>query len=200
MATLSPVPHRNSYRQFGSSGVGGTVSATAVAGVATFNNLTFTAAGNYTSNATSAGLTSANSNSFTISPGSGNKLVFATQPVANAVAGQPLNPPVVVQVKDANGNVVTGSTAAVTISSVGDASSSSASIAGTAVGGTLTVNAVSGIATFSNLVFTATGTFTLQATSTGLANASTRLSQSGRDLQTKWHSQVNRPAARQRAP
>src|SRR5439155_847332 len=42
---------------------------------------------------------------------------------------------------------------------------------GGGIGGSLTVNAVAGIATFSNLIFTSTGSFTLTATSTGLANA-----------------------------
>ena len=157
------------------AGVGGTVTATAVGGIATFNNLTFTAAGNFTLTASSAGLTSINSNSFTISPGSGNRLAFATEPAATGTAGQPLAP-VVVQIKDANGNLVTTSTAAVSISANPAISGGTLSAAATGgVGGTLTVNAVGGVATFNNLVFTTTGSYTLVATSTGLANASSTL-------------------------
>ena len=64
------------------------------------------------------------------------------------------------RVQDANGNLVTGSTAAVSIGSTPSG-----------VTGTLTVNASGGIATFNNLVFTTGGAYTLNATSTGLSNA-----------------------------
>jgi hypothetical protein len=55
--------------------------------------------------------------------------------------------PVVVQLQDNNGNAITGSTAQVTISSTPSG-----------VSGTVTANAVNGVATFSNLVFNSTGT------------------------------------------
>jgi hypothetical protein len=64
-------------------------------------------------------------------------------------------------VKDINGNLISGSTAAITIAS---------NPAG--AGGTLTVNASGGIATFSNLVFGAAGTFTLTASSPNALSAS----------------------------
>jgi hypothetical protein len=63
---------------------------------------------------------------------------------------------VVVQVDDINGNLVTGSTAAITIASNPGG-----------VGGTVTVNASGGIATFNNLVFSAAGSFVLTASSPG---------------------------------
>ena len=142
------------------SGVNGTTQMTAVNGAATFNNLTFNVAGNYTLTVASAGLTGMDSSPFTISAGSGNKLVFTSQPPANGTAGQALSSTVAVQVQDANGNLVTGSNATVNISS-------------TPVGvtGTLSVPAVSGVATFNSLVFSKVGTYTLTATSTGLSNA-----------------------------
>jgi hypothetical protein len=62
-----------------------------------------------------------------------------------------------VQLQDGNGNAISGSTAQVTISS---------SPAG--VSGTLTVNAVNGVATFSNLVFNTSGSYTLTAAVSGL--------------------------------
>src|SRR5947208_11835957 len=89
----------------------------AVSGVATFNSIVFNGANNYTLTANSAGLTSATSASFTISAGSGNKLVFTVQPPANATAGQNLSPSVTVQVQDAVGNLVNSSTASISISS-----------------------------------------------------------------------------------
>jgi RHS repeat-associated protein len=140
------------------TGVGGTTTVAAVGGVATFSNLVFTATGSYTLTAASSGLTSATSNSFTISAGTASKLVFTTPPT-NGTEGSPLAA-VVVKVEDAGGNVVTGSTASITISSTP-----------TGVGGTTTVAAVGGVATFSNLVFTATGSYTLTAASSGLTSA-----------------------------
>jgi hypothetical protein len=138
------------------AGVSGTLTVNAVNGVATFTNLDFTAAGAYTLTAASAGLASANSSSITI-VGVASKLVFTTEPPANGTAGTALG--AVVQVEDANGNLVT-SAAAVTISSTP-----------AGVSGTLTVNAVNGVATFSNLDFTTSGTYTLSASATGLSGA-----------------------------
>jgi hypothetical protein len=67
---------------------------------------------------------------------------------------------VVVQVNDVNGNLMTGSTAQITLSS---------NPAG--VGGTVTVNASGGIATFSSLVFSAAGSFVLTASSPGAVSS-----------------------------
>jgi hypothetical protein len=140
------------------AGVRGTTTVAAVNGVATFSNLVFTVAGNYTLTAASAGITSATSTPFTISAGAAAKLVFSTEPT-NGAAGSPLAS-VVVQVQDASGNAVTGSTASITINSTA-----------AGVGGTTTVAAVNGVATFSNLVFTTAGSYTLTAASAGITSA-----------------------------
>jgi len=79
-------------------------------------------------------------------PGAAAKLVFTTQP-ATTMAGSAINPPVVVKVEDANGNTITGFTGSVTISSVTTGFS----------GGTLSVNAVAGVATFSAINPTTAG-------------------------------------------
>ncbi len=142
------------------TGVAGTLTVNAINGVATFSNLVFNTTGNYTLTAASLGLTSATSNSFTISAGSGNKLAITVQPPANGTAGQALTPAMVVQIQDSIGNVVTGSTAAVSITSTP-----------AGVTGTLSVNAAGGVATFGNLVFAAAGNYTLTAASPGLASA-----------------------------
>jgi hypothetical protein len=76
-----------------------------------------------------------------------------TQQPAKGKVGSPVGN-VVVEVKDMNGNLISGSTATVTIASNP-----------TGVGGTLSVNAAGGIATFSNLVFGAVGSYTLTASS-----------------------------------
>ena len=139
------------------TGVGGTVSVSAVEGVATFGNLVFSSANLYTLTASSPGLTSAVSGNILIGSVA-TKLAITSQP-ATGSTNTPIGN-VVVQLEDSNGNPVSGSTAAVTVSS---------SPAG--VGGTLTVNAVNGIATFSNLIFSAAGSFKLTATSPGLTSA-----------------------------
>jgi hypothetical protein len=87
------------------------------------------------------------------------QLAFTTEPPSSGTAGTVLSP-VIVQIEDENGSPVTGSTASVTISS---------SPAG--VSGTLTVNAVNGVATFSNLILSTSGTYTLTAASSGLSSA-----------------------------
>src|SRR5205823_107989 len=107
------------------------------------------------------------SNSFTVNPGAPTHLVYLQQPTT-AQAGVSMAPPVTVQVKDANNNIVTtgtGSTASVGIAILANPGSGTLS-------GTTPVNAVAGVATFSGLSITKTGTgYTLQATSTGLTSA-----------------------------
>lgn len=66
-----------------------------------------------------------------------------------------------VPAQDANGNLITGSTAAVTITS-------------SPAGATATAIAVSGVLTFPNLVFSAPGSYTLTATSSGFSPATSR--------------------------
>ena len=99
------------------------------------------------------------SNSFSVSPGIASKLRFALQP-SNTTAGSAIAPAATVQVQDQFGNVVTTDTSNV---SVGIS-------AGGTLTGTLTTAAVAGVATFSNVVPTKTGTaFTLSATDGSLA-------------------------------
>jgi hypothetical protein len=97
---------------------------------------------------------------------------FGTQP-HSAVTGQvisgtdydPSGPPVTVDVVDVNGNIVTGSTAAVTVAL-------GSNPGGATLSGTTTVNAAGGVATFSTLTLDkpADG-YTLTASSLGLTGA-----------------------------
>jgi hypothetical protein len=100
------------------------------------------------------------------------KLAFATQP-HNVVVGQditgtdwnPGGPPVTVQVLDVNGNVVSGSSAAVTVALANNPG-------GATLGGTLTQNAAGGVASFGDLtVNQPAGGYTLSASSGGLTPA-----------------------------
>ncbi len=127
------------------SGVGGTTTVAAVNGVATFSNLVFTNSGSYTLTAGSTGLTSARAVRSTSRRAQGRNWSSRRSPRMGRRRPLALAS-VVVKVEDAGGNVVTGPSASITISSTPSG-----------VGGTTTMAAVNGVATFSNLVFTATG-------------------------------------------
>ena len=76
-----------------------------------------------------------------------------------------ISPAVTVLVQDANGNTVPTATTAVTLAL-------GANPGGATLGGTLTVNAVNGVATFNNLTLDQVGTgYTLTAAATGLTGA-----------------------------
>ncbi len=92
------------------------------------------------------------------------KVAFTQQPSAVG-AGSAISPAVRVTIQDANGGTVTGSNATVSIAIATNPSSGSLS-------GTLSVAAVNGVATFSNLALSAPGNgYTLRASSSGLASA-----------------------------
>ena len=139
----------------GPGGATGTLTATAVNGIATFNNVSLTSTGAYTLIASDGKLSSATSGSFTVSPAAAASLTFVQSPSATAVNAV-VTPAVTVRAYDAFGNVATGDTSTVSLSI--------ASGTAGALSGTLTASLANGIATFSNLSFTAAGTYTLSAT------------------------------------
>ncbi len=97
--------------------------------------------------------------SVTTTPGTPTRLALRTQP-AGAAVGAPFATQPIVEVRDAAGNVVTSSAAAVTVA---------LGTGGGALAGTTTVNAAAGVATFTDLSLTGTvGARTLAFTSTGL--------------------------------
>ncbi|SET30373.1 S8 family serine peptidase [Stigmatella erecta] len=143
----------------------GTLTVTAVNGVATFSNLSLDKVGTgYTLTATAEGLTGATATSaaFAVVAGPAAKLAFIKQP-ANGPVG--ILAPVQVAVQDKFGNINTTSTANVTIAL-------DANPAGGTLTGTTTVAAVAGVATFNNLKITKLGAgYTLAATSGTLTKA-----------------------------
>jgi hypothetical protein len=141
------------------AGLGGTLTATAQNGIASFSNLTVSTAGTYTLSATSTGLTSATSAAFTVT--TPVKLAFLVQP-SNAVTGVVISPAVQVAIQDAGGNTVAAAANPVTL----------ALTSGAGLQGTLTAKPQNGIVTFSNLSVSTPGSYTLSATSPGL-NAAT---------------------------
>jgi hypothetical protein len=142
----------------------GSMSATAVNGIATFSGLSINKVGSgYTLTATSGTLSSAPSAGFNVTAGAAFRLVFTDEPIntaANASLGS-----VAVSVEDVAGNLVTTSSA--TISLTFGTNPSSGTLAGTTV-----MNASSGVATFSTLSINNGGTgYTLKATSGSLNSA-----------------------------
>lgn len=149
----------------GSGTLSGTLTATAVNGIATFSSLSIDKYGTgYTLQAVSGSLTGVISNSFNISPAAASQLVFSQQPTTTTV-GLAISPAVTVRIEDAFGNLATSSAQSVGIA-IGTNPGS-----GT-LGGTTTVNAVNGVATFNNLTISAEGNgYTLVASSSGTTNA-----------------------------
>uniref|UniRef100_UPI0023ECB8DC beta strand repeat-containing protein n=1 Tax=Daejeonella sp. H1SJ63 TaxID=3034145 RepID=UPI0023ECB8DC len=142
--------------------LGGTTSVTAVAGTATFTNLTLagTVGENYTLEFSSGSLVAVVSTNVTVSAGTPTQLVITTQPVGGA-SGAVLSTQPVIAIRDAQGNL-TGSTASVSVAIKTGT--------GGTLGGTTSVTAVAGTATFTNLTLAGTvgENYTLEFTSTGL--------------------------------
>jgi hypothetical protein len=139
---------------------GSTLTAAAVNGVATFGNLILDAPGSYTLIASAPSLASGTSTTITINSGTENKLVVSRAP-ASGTAGQALGP-VTVLIQDASGHTV-ASNASITFALASGP-------AGFVGGSTLTVTAVNGVATFSNLIFGAVGNYTLMASGASLTS------------------------------
>ena len=134
----------------GSGTLGGTLTVSAVNGVATFSDVTLSAAGNYTLNAVDGSLARATSASFAVAE---PQLAFIQQPT-DALAGETIVPSITVAVEDSNGNVVTTDDSTVTLGVF-------TGPGGAILGGTLSVSAVNGIATFSDITLSAAGSYTL---------------------------------------
>lgn len=145
------------------SGNTGTLSS----GTLTLTNVNYTKAEVVTFTASASGLTNSDaSNSVTFNAGLASQVVITTVPTAPATNGGNLVTQPIVKIEDANGNVVTGSTANVTVSILGT---------NALINGTTTVSASAGIATFSGVsIATSNGTTqsaTLTFSSLGLTSA-----------------------------
>ena len=149
----------------GGSNLLGTTTVAAVAGVATFSNVSLNRVGDgYTLSVTSSGLTPAISAAFNILSGSANRLFFSVQP-STAVAGAALAPPVQITVRDSFGNLATGFTGNVSIAIFNNPGAST-------LAGTTTVAAVGGVVSFANLSLNKVGSgYTLLASGSGLVSA-----------------------------
>jgi len=148
----------------GSATLGGTTTVKAVNGIATFSGLTLNRPGTgYTLLFSGASLAGAASAAFNILTGDAAKLVFGPMPAA-ADVGIAIAPPIQVFAQDSSGNTVTTFTGAVTVAF-------GANTGGGTLTGTLTRNAVAGVATFNDLVINRKGaSYTLVASGTGLVS------------------------------
>jgi hypothetical protein len=141
----------------------GTLAVAAVAGVATFTDLSLNRSGpGYTLVATSGSLAAATSASVTVSAAAATELAVTGLP-ANTPAGAAMTPAVQVSARDAFGNTATSFTGGVTVA-IG------ANPSGGALTGTTARPAVAGVATFSDLTIDKSGAgYTLTASASGLA-------------------------------
>jgi hypothetical protein len=143
----------------------GTLTVAAVAGVATFSEVSIAKAGtSYQLQAASGTIASALSAPFSITPAPGSQLAFTVQPTTQT-AGVTISPAVEVTAVDQFGNTAIGFTDNVTVTLEPNPW-------GGVLDGTTTVVAVSGVATFRDLnIDTAGDSYRLVATSGSLTQA-----------------------------
>jgi len=144
---------------------GGGTTASFTNGVLSSHNVTISNVGDFTITATeTAGAPNGTSNSFTVDPGPPTQLAISVEPT-NTTSTEVISPAIKVQVHDAQGNLVPTATDSITLAINNNAGSGTLS-------GTLTVAAVSGEATFSDIAIDKVGTgYTLDATAGGLSTA-----------------------------
>ena len=138
----------------------GTTTVNALAGIATFADLSIDQAGSgYTLTANSPGLPGATSAVFDVTSTS---LVFTTQP-STTTAGAKITPAVQVTARDALGHTITTFTGKITVAIVPGTGTP-----GAILSGTTSVSAVAGVASFSTLSIDKASTgYRLSATATG---------------------------------
>ncbi len=146
--------------------LGGTTTATAVNGVATFDELTLDQVGSsYAIQASSPGLAGSSASGLDVAPSAPTQLVVTVEPPVSATAGAGFGLGVAVQ--DAFGNAVTGYGGGVSVSL-------SRGPAGARLSGRTTVTASGGVAAFSGLTLDeAAGSYVLQVSAVGVGKVST---------------------------
>jgi hypothetical protein len=150
----------------GGATLGGTLTATAQNGVASFSDLMLKKAGSgYTLLVSASGLGSETTSPFEVTPAAATKLVVTIQPPSKVLASSDFG--LVVSAKDPYGNVDTNFSGSVGVAIANNPG-------GATLSGTKTVTAQSGVATFSALMLDKPGMgYTLKVTSNGLTAATT---------------------------
>ena len=136
----------------------GTLTRPTAGGIATFNDLSLTVAGDYSLQAEVAVGPTATSLPFSIAPAAAHDLVFTAEP-SDAPVNQPLTPVVSVNATDTFGNAVSDG---LLISLVIAEGPTSASLTGA------TASTTSGLAEFPSLAIDQPGTYQLQAQAEGV--------------------------------
>jgi hypothetical protein len=122
--------------------LGGTITVTATSGVATFTGLALNRVGGYTVAVSGGSLASGTSGPISVTPGAATQLLITSQPPTIVTAGGSFG--FTVTAEDSQGNVATGFNG-------NEAVALATNPGGSTLGGTLTVLASSGVATFSGL-------------------------------------------------
>jgi hypothetical protein len=150
----------------GGGRLGGTLTATAQDGVATFSDLTLDQAGSgYTLLVSASGVSGATTSAFNVTPAAATQLVVSSQSPSEVAAGVVFG--LTVAAEDPYGNVNPGFGGSVTVAL-------SSNPGGATLGGTLIVTAQDGVATFSDLTLNKAGTgYTLLVSADGLVSATT---------------------------
>ena len=174
----------------GGATLGGTLTATASNGVATFSNLSLTtAASGYTLVVSGGGLGEGITSAITVTPAAASQVVITQQPPASVTAGSGFG--LQATIEDAYGNVETGDNSDVVTAAL------ASNPGGTTLGGTLSVTVSQGVATFSGLTLTkAAAGYTLGVSSTGPGERD--LERHHRDTRGGHAGGDHRAAARQR--
>jgi hypothetical protein len=141
----------------------GATSATAVAGLVTFTNLSHNVATNITVLFTSGTLTNTTSGTIAISAAAADHLTIQTQPSTTATAGVAFAQQPVLRIEDAFGNRLTSDNSTVVTATRSTGTGS--------LQGTTTATASAGVVTFANLSYNVAETITINFTSGSLTNA-----------------------------
>jgi hypothetical protein len=151
------------------AGDGHTMTATAVNGVATFNNLVLDKGGTFTLEASTRHTQRARSSSFVISPDTSGaeKLVVLRRDPRRGSVNEPLKT-VKVAVEDQFGNIVTTDDSSVTLS----VNSGPTTSFDSSVPAPYTVSAQDGVAKFTDVILDTAGTYTLGASDSDTSVAS----------------------------
>lgn len=147
-------------------------------GIAVFTSLTLAGLVNTDYRLTlTSGAISITTDTLRVTPGALHSITIAAEPVPAAAAGSRLSTQPVVELEDAEGNIINDRSLAVTVSSV---LSSSTTSPGGSVGGTTTLATSTGIASFTDLTFGGTiGTlYKLKFSSGGVEALSNNISNS----------------------
>ena len=143
--------------------LGGTTTVTASGGVATFSGLTLTRAAIDTLYFSGGGYGWGVTSSITVTPASATQLVVTQQPPATVKVSTAFSMQALIE--DAYGNVVTTASNAVSVAFANNPT-------GATLGGTLSVTASQGVASFTNLTINKTGSgYTLRVSGSGLTSA-----------------------------